>query len=96
MAMQEKIGAMQNAQNASPMSGGYCIEIRVSPDGKIQVGREEAAEENAEAEDTSYRPAKSFGDAVRMAMEIYENNGDMAAGDAQAQFDEGYGPMDNA
>jgi len=98
MAIEEMMGKkpMAEAQNANQMSGGYCIEIRVSPDGTIQVGREDAAEENSEAEDTNYQPAKSFGDAVRMAMEIYENNGEVSSGDAQSQFDEGYGPMDNA
>ncbi len=73
---------------------GYVIEITVSPDGTFEVDseplEEEAQEEAGEApgSEMSASPIKSFGEALKRALEIYQNNGD--DGDSDEQFDAGF------
>jgi len=84
--------------DAGPMDGadqaqgaGYTVCIQVGADGSMKVGVE-PPEDPAEApEDGAYKPAPSAKDALMMAMDIIKNNGKMPEGDADADFNAGFG-----
>jgi hypothetical protein len=81
---------------APDMSAGYCIEIKVSGDGKISVGVEsaaaEASEEGAESgQDEDYQSVPTIGDAVRLVREIYNHAGSLQSDSAgEDQMVSGY------
>lgn len=86
-------GQMDEDPNDSGMGGGdYVIEIRVSG-GSLTVSSEpikgvDGAEEAGEAQG---QPVKSIGEAVKLVMDIYENGGELGAGedDFTSGFDGG-------
>lgn len=86
----EDAGAPSADDAAPDMSGGYCIELRVSADGKISVGVEplaaEEGEEGGGASEEDYQQVPTIGDAVRLVREIYNHAGSLqsdAAGEDQ-------------
>jgi hypothetical protein len=73
-------------------TAGYCIEIHVSPDGKVSVGVEPKSAEDEETDEENYQPVGSFAEAIKLAKEIYAHAGnmeDVAAG--QDDMAAGYG-----
>lgn len=86
-------------------SGGYCIEVRVDADGKIKVGVESLADEQAEDaqggepaaegddnDNEQYQEVGSIGEALKLVKQIYAGAGEMQ--DMGAGMDEmsaGYG-----
>lgn len=87
---------------AADASQGYCIEIRVDADGKIKVGVESLADEQAEesqggepaeSEDSEeYQEVGSIGEALRVVKDIYTNAGNMQdMGANESEMDSGYG-----
>lgn len=71
---------------------GFTICISCLPDGTFNVSTEpledEANEDNADGDEADKgKPAKSFGEALKMALEAYKNDGQ----DADAQLESGYG-----
>lgn len=80
---------------AADTSGGFCIEIKVSSSGEIKVGVESLADEQSEEGGESadeYQTVGSFGEALRLAKEIFTHAGSMAdAGASQDEMSAGYG-----
>lgn len=84
----------------SDSAGGYCIELRVTADGKMSIGVEPLAEEQSEegaedgsgeGDDDNYQPVASLGGAIRLIKNIVAHAGDktdMTAG--QNDMDGGY------
>lgn len=69
---------------------GFCIEISCLPDGTFQVSSEpleqEAAEETGAAGSETGQTAKSFGEALKLALQLYQSNGE----DPNESFEAGY------
>ena len=81
------------AEGAAPdMAGGYCIEIYVTPDGKMSVAVEpKMAEESAPGEEAA-QPVANIGEAMRLVREIVANAGEMTdMGAGQDEMGAGYG-----
>ncbi len=79
-----------SAAAAAPTTGGgFVIEIYVMPDGTMSVMSKPLAEEiEAEGEEAGKgQPAKSFGEALKLALQLYQAGG--STGDDE--FAEGYG-----
>ena len=84
---------MQEAPaEAEPTNQGYTIEISVLPDGTFSVSSEsietEAVEETGEPGSEVGQQAKSFGEALKIALDIYKADGNL--GNAQADFMAGF------
>lgn len=79
------MGAPQ-PQEPEQSAGGFVIEIAVSPDRTITVGKQGAAEDGAEAQ---ARPVSSIKEALAMALSIYKSNGQINSQgqDEQVGFD---------
>jgi len=84
-------GAAPDAGAApAPEAGGYCIELYVRPDGTFTV-KKEMKEEPAPMEEPGAAPPKTadnIGDALKLVLDVYEQDGDAAA---ESDFDEGFG-----
>lgn len=89
--------AAQPPEQTDEMANGYCIELRVKPDGSITVSSEPLAQEMAEepgAEEGGGEgtPAENIKEALTIALQIYKNKGKpMAdAGMGDEDFTAGY------
>lgn len=75
------------AEEQPKTSPGYCIEIRVYEDGRLEVGVEDIYEDEEEHEDSGdepkYQPVESIGDAIRIVREVYQ-----AAGSTQGDMEQ--------
>lgn len=92
MADQMMMGGDTPDQGAGDdTSAGYCIEIRVTADGKMSVGVEPLAEEQDEegGNAENYQPVGSIKEAMQKVMEIYQNDG--AQDTSDDDFNAGYG-----
>lgn len=81
------------AEAAPDMAGGYCIELYIGSDGKMSVGVEPKAAEDAEGEgaEETRQPVNTIGDAVRLIREIYNHAGSLQADSAgEDQMAAGY------
>jgi len=67
---------------------GYCIELRVLPNGTIAVSSEPIQAEEGETEQMDGKIAKSIQEALKMALEIYSNDGDTGG---EEDFNAGFG-----
>lgn len=69
--------------------GGYCIEIAVKPDGTFTVSREDAKQEAAEmpGQEPAGQSANNIGDALKLALDIFQKEGGQAGED---DFDAGF------
>lgn len=76
------------AEPQEAASGGYCICVCVSADGKMMVGTKPLTPEDATE---GMSPASSIREAMAMAMDIYKNNGDMPDESEDADFAAGFG-----
>lgn len=88
----------QTTDNSDDMSGGFCIELRVTADGKMSIGVEslddEAAEEGGEggSSDEDYQPVKSLQEAFKLIKEIVAHGGNQQDMQASASdMASGYG-----
>lgn len=91
------------AQDDAPdTSQGYCIEIRVDADGKIKVGVESLADEQAEEsqgaepaegdDSEQYQEVGSIGEALKLVKQIYSSAGEMQdMGAGMDEMNSGYG-----
>jgi len=79
MADQNAAPAAPDAAAAAPAAQGFTIEISCLPDGTFSVSseplEEEAQEEQGEAGSESGQPAKSIGEALKIALQLYQAGG---------------------
>lgn len=87
---------MEMIRNAQPMQpepeqGGVCIEIKCMPDGSCMVSEKpieaEKPMEPGEEMEPSGKMAQSFGEALKMALDIYKNSN---ANTGDEQMNAGY------
>lgn len=103
MMSKDDMGATTDASattDDSAPTGGYCIEIKVTADGKMSVGVEpqadDAAEEGGEnGDEGEYQSVSGMSDLMRLIKDIVSNAGqieDISGG--QDEMSAGYGKPD--
>ena len=82
--------AGEGAETPGENKQGFVIEISCLPDGSFEVSssplEEEAQEEGGDPGSEAGKPAKSFGEALKIALQLYQNDGE----DEDAQMAAGY------
>lgn len=73
----------QGQMAEAPAQGGMTICINVAPGGSITVSKEAY-----EAAEGTGQPAQGIGDALKQALELYQQS---SAAEGEAAFDQGFG-----